>query len=92
MYMAYTPIQDNFTSLALFRNVYQVAHANILPKDKLGEQPDDFKMIIATSRKNAYYFDYTSTPMAPVEAGSRTEYLMKLVVLLHFRTILMCFL
>lgn len=87
MYMAYTPIRDDFTSLVSFGSVDQVAQATILPKGELGGQPDDSKMISATSRRNAYYFDYTSTPVVPVEAGSGSGSLMKKVTPLHFRTI-----
>lgn len=87
MYIAYTPIRDDFTCLASFGSVDQVAQATILPKGELGGQPDDSKMIAATSRRNAYYFDYTSTPVVPVEAGSGSGSLMKKVTPLHFRTI-----
>ncbi|KAL3793877.1 hypothetical protein HJC23_002124 [Cyclotella cryptica] len=87
MYIAYTPIRDDFTSLSSFGSVDQVAQATILPKGELGGQSDDSQMLSATSRRNAYYFDYTSTPVVPVEAGSGSGSLMKKLTPLHFRTI-----
>jgi hypothetical protein len=41
----------------------------------------------AVSKKNSYYFDYTSTPVVPVEAGSGSGALTKQLNPMHFRTI-----
>lgn len=87
MYIAYTPIRDDFTSLASFGSVDQVAQATILPKGELGGNADDSKMLSAVSKKNAYYFDYTTTPVVPVEPGSGSGALTKKLKPLHFRTI-----
>jgi hypothetical protein len=39
------------------------------------------------SKKNSHYFDYTSTPVVPVEAGSGSGALTKQLNPMHFRTI-----
>ncbi|GAX14898.1 hypothetical protein FisN_29Lh117 [Fistulifera solaris] len=61
--IAYTPIRDDFTSLASFGSVDQVAAQTILPKGALaGFEDDPFaKMLSATSAKQAYFFDYRQT-------------------------------
>lgn len=88
MYIAYTPIRDDFTSLSSFGSVDAVALATILPKGELGGSTDkDSKMISAISKKNAYYFDYVSTPVIPVEAGMGEGGMLKELKKKHFRTI-----
>lgn len=87
MYIAYTPVRDDFTSLASFGSVDAVAQATILPKGELGGNADDSKMISAVSEKNAYFFDYTTTPVVPVEAGSGSGAMTKQLKPVHFRTI-----
>jgi hypothetical protein len=61
--IAYTPIRDDFTSLASFGSVDQVAAQTILPKGALaGVEDDPFaKMLSATSARQAYFFDYRQT-------------------------------
>jgi hypothetical protein len=61
--IAYTPVRDDFTSLASFGSVDQVAAQTILPKGALaGVEDDPFaKMLSATSAKGAYFFDYRQT-------------------------------
>eukprot|EP00970_Alexandrium_tamarense_P004100 scaffold693_cov200-Alexandrium_tamarense.AAC.102 len=87
LFIAYTPIRDDFTSLASFGSVDQVAQSTILPKGELVGAEDDSKMLSATSKNNAYYFDYVSTPVVPVEAGSGSSALTKKLNPMHFRTI-----
>jgi hypothetical protein len=88
MYIAYTPVRDDFTSLSSFGSVDAVAQATILPKGELGGNADkNSKMISATSKKNAYYFDYVSTPVIPVEAGKGEGGMLKELKTKHFRTI-----
>ena len=87
MYIAYTPIRDDFTSLASFGSVDAVAQATILPKGELGGTSDESKMLSAESKKNAYYFDYTSTPVVAVEAGSGSGAMTRQLSPVHFRTI-----
>ena len=87
MIIAYTPIRDDFTSLASFGSVDAVAQATILPKGELGGTSDESKMLSAVSKKNSYYFDYVTTPVVPVEAGSGSGSLTKQLKPMHFRTI-----
>ena len=89
-FVAYTPVRDDFTSLASFGSVENVAQMTILPKGDLAGQSDDSKMVSAISKNNAYYFDYIATPVVPVEAGessSSSGALTKKLKPQHFRTI-----
>lgn len=86
-FVAYTPLRDDFTSLGSFGSVDQVAQATILPQgDLAGGNSDASRMLSATSKNNAYYFDYVTTPMVPTEPGSGGV-LTKTLKPLHFRTI-----
>jgi PsbP len=63
LFIAYTPVRDDFTSLGSFGSVDQVAAQTILPKGELmgdGRDKDvlDAKMLSATADKQAYFFDY----------------------------------
>lgn len=87
MYIAYTPIRDDFTSLASFGSVDAVAQATILPKGEIAGVSDNSKMLSAISKKNAYYFDYTTLPVVEVEPGSGSGSTTKQLKPLHFRTI-----
>lgn len=60
VFIAYTPVRDDFTSLASFGSVEMVGQATILPKGQLAGEDTDNEMISSESKKNAYYFDYTS--------------------------------
>lgn len=60
IFIAYTPVRDDFTSLSSFGSVDEVGQATILPKGPLAVQETKNKMIVAESKKNSYYFDYTS--------------------------------
>ena len=44
-------------------------------------------MLFAFSSKNAYYFDYTTMPVVPVEPGSGSGALTKKLKPVHVRTI-----
>jgi PsbP len=60
LFIAYTPVRDDFTSLGSFGAVDQVAAQTILPKAELaGQEAVQAKMIAAVSAKQAYLFDYT---------------------------------
>jgi len=87
-FVAYTPLRDDFTSLASFGSVDEVAQATILPKGELatGKASDTnaSKMLSAVSKNNAYYFDYTATPVVPTESGTQMTKTLKPQ---HFRTI-----
>jgi hypothetical protein len=87
-FVAYTPVRDDFTSLASFGSVDNVAQMTILPKGDLAGQGDDSRMLSAVSKNNAYYFDYVATPVVPIEAGtSSSGALTKTLKAQHFRTI-----
>lgn len=79
--IAYTPIRDDFTSLASFGTVDQVAAQTIMPKGALAGNEDDAfaKMLSATSAKQAYLFDYRQT--VPLTADNNSG------VPTHFRVI-----
>jgi hypothetical protein len=58
VFIAYTPVRDDFTSLGSFGSVDQVAAQTILPKGSLAGVDIDSTMLSATSEKQAYFFDY----------------------------------
>jgi len=72
MFVAYTPVRDDFTSLSSFGTVDQVGQATILPKGQLAGQNTDNQMLMSESKKNAYYFDYTSTAPGQPKRHFRT--------------------
>mmetsp|Transcript_30970 Transcript_30970/g.37734 ORF Transcript_30970/g.37734 Transcript_30970/m.37734 type:complete len:265 (-) Transcript_30970:445-1239(-) len=76
IFIAYTPVRDDYTSLGSFGSVQQMAAMTILPKGNLAGANEGLKseMISADSKKNAYIFDYTVQP-TPNEINR------------HFRTI-----
>ncbi len=87
-FVAYTPVRDDFTSLASFGSVDNVALMTILPKGDLAGQGDESKMLTAVSKNNAYYFDYIATPVVPIEDGTPSSgALTKKLKAQHFRTI-----
>lgn len=60
MFIAYTPVRDDFTNLSSFGSVDQVAQTTILPKGALMGEDNESKMLSAESKKNSYYFDYVA--------------------------------
>lgn len=60
VFVAFTPVRDDFTSLGSFGSVDQVAQQTILPKAQLmdPESTVQAKLISAQSVKQAYVFDY----------------------------------
>lgn len=59
LFIAYTAIRDDFTSLASFGSVETVADQTILPKGELAGVTDtESKMLAAVSERQAYFFDY----------------------------------
>lgn len=67
MFIAYTPIRDDFTSLSSFGTVDQVAQETILPKATLAGVESSSEMLSAESKKQAYFFDYTTkVPTKPL--------------------------
>jgi len=78
LFVAYTPLRDDYTSLSSFGSVDQVAEQTILPKSNLGLEDDvDAVMLSATSSKSAYVFDYRHGVPSPNGGQVAT----------HFRTI-----
>jgi PsbP len=60
LFVAYTPVRDDFTSLASFGPVETVAQQTILPKGEFaGFEGVQAEMLAAESKKSAYFFDYT---------------------------------
>jgi hypothetical protein len=72
MFVAYTSVRDDFTSLSSFGSVDQVAQMTILPKGQIAGRDSEGNMILAESKKNSYYFDYTSKSSGQPERHFRT--------------------
>jgi hypothetical protein len=73
IFLAYTPVRDDFTSLSSFGSVDQVAQATILPKGELaGVEGVESEMLSATTRQQAYFFDYTQKVPTQPETHFRT--------------------
>ena len=60
LFLAYTPVRDDFTSLGSFGSVDEVAQSTILPKGQIMGEATTSKLIQAESKKNAYFFDYSA--------------------------------
>jgi hypothetical protein len=60
MFIAYTSVRDDFTSLGSFGSVDQVGYQTILPKGELMGEKTESVMLSSESKKNSYYFDYVS--------------------------------
>lgn len=60
VFIAYTSVRDDFTSLGSFGSVDQVAQTAILPKTELMDPNSEVSatMLSAVSQKQAYIFDY----------------------------------
>ncbi|KAL9183071.1 LOW QUALITY PROTEIN: hypothetical protein ACHAXT_004858 [Thalassiosira profunda] len=88
-FVAYTPLRDDFTSLSSFGSVDEVAQSTILPKGELLDPKDAgaSKMLSATSKNNAYFFDYVAAPVVPTAPGSGSSGLTETLKMQHFRTI-----
>ena len=61
VFVAFTPIRDDFTSLGSFGSVDTVAAQTILPKGQLAGVDVEAKMLSAVSAKQSYLFDYLQT-------------------------------
>jgi hypothetical protein len=59
VFIAFTAVRDDFTSLSSFGSVDQVAAQTILPKGKIAGEDVESAMLSAVSKKSAYFFDYT---------------------------------
>lgn len=60
LFIAYTPVRDDFTSLGSFGSVEVVAEQTIMPKGQLAGAVDQVssRLVSAKSEKQAYFFDY----------------------------------
>jgi len=73
MFIAYTPVRDDFTSLGSFGSVDEVGQSTILPKSEVaGINGVESNMISAVSNKQAYFFDYVQTVPPQPETHFRT--------------------
>ncbi|KAG7356413.1 photosystem II oxygen evolving complex protein PsbP [Nitzschia inconspicua] len=73
IFLAYTPVRDDFTSLSSFGSVDEVAQATILPKGELaGQQGVESEMLSAIAKQQAYFFDYKQTVPTQPETHFRT--------------------
>jgi hypothetical protein len=59
VFIAFTAVRDDYTSLSSFGSVDQVAAQTILPKGKIAGEDVESAMLSAVSKKQAYFFDYT---------------------------------
>ena len=53
MFLAYTPVRDDFTSLGSFGSVEEVGQSTILPKGEIMGEETTSKLVSAESKKNA---------------------------------------
>jgi len=72
LFIAYTPVRDDFTQLGSFGSVDQVAQMTIMPKGNIAGEETVSSMINAESKKNAYIFDYMSKVPKQPERHFRT--------------------
>ena len=61
VFIAYTPVRDDFTSLGSFGTADVVAAQTIMPKAKIAGFDVEAEMLSAVSAKRAYFFDYLQT-------------------------------
>jgi hypothetical protein len=61
VFVAYTPVRDDFTSITSFGSVEQVAAQTILPKGQLAGVDVSSELLSASAKNQAYYFDYTQS-------------------------------
>ena len=58
IFISYTPVRDDYTSLASFGSVDQVGQMTILPKSSLAGTGISSSMVSSVSKNDAYFFDY----------------------------------
>ncbi|GMI32686.1 hypothetical protein TrCOL_g5723 [Triparma columacea] len=58
LFISYTPVRDDYTSLSSFGSVDQVGQMTILPKSELAGSGVESEMISSVSKSDAYFFDY----------------------------------
>lgn len=88
VFVAYTPVRDDFTGLGSFGSVDEVGQATILPKGTLagGEEASaDSKMISAVAKKNAYFYDYVVVPQGE-GAPTKKQHYRTIFTLLPMKT------
>lgn len=73
VFLAYTPVRADFTSLGSFGTVDEVAQMTILPKGELANvEGVESNMISSTSKNQAYFFDYVQTVPPQPQTHFRT--------------------
>lgn len=81
IFLAYTPVRDDYTSLGSFGSVDEVAEATILPKGAVaGKEGVESKMLSADAKKQSYMFDYVSTVPPQPTTHFRTIFTLKQAV------------
>lgn len=78
VFMAFTPVRDDYTSLGSFGSADEVAEATILPKGTLaGVQDVESEMLSVDSKKQSYIFDYITTVPPQPTTHFRTIFTLK---------------
>ena len=77
LFLAYTPVRDDFTSLGSFGSVDEVAQSTILPKGEIMGEATTSKLIAAESKLNAYFFDYSAKVPGQPERHFRSIFTLK---------------
>mmetsp|Transcript_32746 Transcript_32746/g.75351 ORF Transcript_32746/g.75351 Transcript_32746/m.75351 type:complete len:264 (-) Transcript_32746:1736-2527(-) len=78
LFIAYTPIRDDFTTLGSFGDVVSVGETTILPKGAImGVTDTAGKMLSAVSKKNAYFYDYVVNIASQPERHLRTIFTLQ---------------
>jgi len=73
MFIAYSPVRDDFTSLGSFGSVDEVAQATILPKAEIAAKNGiESEMLSAVGKKRAYFFDYVQEVPSQPKTHFRT--------------------
>ena len=78
MFMAFTPVRSDYTSLGSFGSADEVAEATILPKSTLaGVQGVKSEMLKVESKKQSYLFDYVTEVPSQPKTHFRTIFTLK---------------
>ena len=78
LFMAYTPVRSDYTSLGSFGSADEVAETTILPKSTLaGVQGVESEMLKVESKKQSYFFDYVTEVPSQPKTHFRTIFTLK---------------
>lgn len=60
LFIAFTPVRDDFTGIGSFGTVEDVGQTTILPKGEIaGAADNESRMLNSETKKGSYFFDYT---------------------------------